>query len=105
MMAANSRIQEPGMGRAVVGSGLTVLLALASSALADEAAEDRAAALIAVRQAASVRDLAGLKANLAAAAKLKGDEKFDAELARLDELGEYVGKFWQAVERGCQSLE
>jgi hypothetical protein len=93
------------MGRAVVGSGLTVLLALASAALADEAAEDRAAALTAVRQAASVRDLAGLKASLTAAASMKGEERFDAELARLDELGEYIVKFWQAVERGCQSLE
>lgn len=86
--------------------GLICLATLPTGrALADDAAEDRAAALVAVRQAASVRDLAGLKAGLAAAAKLKGDEKYDAELARLDELGEYFGKFWQAVERGCQSLE
>ena len=93
------------MRPALIGSGLTVLLALAGAALADETAEDRVAALTAVRQAASVRDLAGIEASLVAAAKLKGDEKFDAELARLDELGEYVGKFWQAVQRGCQSLE
>jgi hypothetical protein len=93
------------MRRALVGIGWTVLLAIAGAALADEAAEDRAAALVAVRQAASVRDMASLQTGLAEAAKLKGDDKFDAELARLDELSEYVVKFWQAVERGCQSLE
>ena len=69
---------------------------------ADELAEDRAAALTSIRQAASARDMAGLKTSLAAAAKLKGEDRFDADLARLDELGEYVAKFWQAVERGCR---
>ena len=78
---------------------------VAASAGGDELAEDRPAALTSIRQATSVRDLEALAAGLAAAGKLKGDDKFDAELARLDELGEYVTRFWQAVRRGCQSLE
>jgi len=79
--------------------------ALAAGAPGDELAEDRAAALTTIRQAASVRDVDGLKTSLAAAAKLKGEGEFDAELERLDELAEYVAKFWQAVQRGCVSLE
>lgn len=79
--------------------------ALVGVARGDDLADDRAATLTAIRQAASARDLEGLKASLVAAAKLKGEGKFDTELARLDELVEYVSKFWQAVERGCQSLE
>jgi hypothetical protein len=84
--------------------GLTVG-ALASQARGEDAAEDRAAALTAIRQAASVRDVAGMKTALSAAANFKGEDKYDAEFERLDELGEYLAKFWQAVQRGCETLE
>ncbi len=82
-----------------------VPMSLVAAAAAEDLAEDRAAALTAVRQTISSRNIPALPETLATAAKLKGDDAFDAELARLDELGEYVTKFWQAVERGCQSLE
>lgn len=88
--------------------GLTVCCALCllvGRAPANEQADERAAALVAIRQAVSARNLDASPPALATAAKLKGDERFDVELTRLDELSEYVGKFWQAVERGCQSLQ
>lgn len=97
------------MRRIVILTVCCSLCLLAGRVRADEKADaqagDRAAALVAIRQAVSARNLDALPPALAAAAKLKGEDKYDAELERLDELSEYVGKFWQAVERGCRSLQ
>lgn len=67
--------------------------------------ESRAEALAAVRAAIGGRDFAAAKANLAAAAKLKGDDAFDKQRLRLEELADYVEKFWQYVDKGGQTLQ
>src|SRR5688572_15676818 len=93
------------MRRLLVFIGLVLLLAVGARAADEAADDDRADALAAIRQAAAARDLEGLKASLAEAAKLKGEEQFDVELVRLEELADYVARFWRAVERGCETLE
>ena len=67
--------------------------------------EKRAVALAAVRSAAAGRDMTSLKKHLAAAATLKGEAKFNVEIARLEELGDYLEKFWAAVDRGAKTLD
>lgn len=81
------------------------LFASTPSLAADNEAEERDAALAAIRTAAAGRDLPKVKEKLAAAAKLKGKTEFDAELLRLDELCDYLEKFWQAVDRGAKTLD
>jgi len=80
------------------------LLGGARLAWGDEA-EDRAAALAAVRAAAAGRDLKGIKAKFAEAEKLRGEEKYDAELNRLGELLQYLDQFWKAVDRGAATAQ
>lgn len=93
------------MRRLLIFIVLGLILPIVTRAAEEVPTEDRAEALAAIRQALAVRDLAGLKQNLALAARLKGDERFDSELIRLEELADYVARFWQAVQRGCESLE
>ena len=86
-----------------------VLIAFALAAVpvlaADKKDEERATALADVRSAAAGRDLVAVKTKLAAAGKLKGAAEFDAELLRLEELCDYLEKFWQAVDRGAKMLD
>lgn len=90
----------------VVSSVLVFALLVATSALAAEKEEEaRAAALASVRGAASARDMAVMREKLAAAEKLKGAAEFDAELLRLEELCDYLEKFWQAVDKGAKTLD
>lgn len=72
---------------------------------AGDEAEDRAAALVALRAAAAGRDLPGIKTKLAAAEKLRGEDKYDAELNRLAELLQYLDQFWKAVDRGARTVQ
>lgn len=67
--------------------------------------ESRAEALTAVRAAIGGRDFAAAKTRLAEAAKLKGDDAFDKQRVRLEELADYVEKFWQYVDKGAQTLQ
>jgi len=67
--------------------------------------EPRAVALAAIRSAAAARELPTLKEKLISAARLKGEQKFDDELARLEELADYLEKFWGAVDRGAKTLD
>ncbi len=71
----------------------------------EDQAKQRSLALGEIRAAAGARDMAAMNLKLADGTKLKGEEKFDAELARLDELCEYLEKFWGAVDKGAKSLD
>ncbi|MGI8978283.1 MAG: hypothetical protein ACR2FY_03560 [Pirellulaceae bacterium] len=86
----------------VLVSGLFVNTSIPAAEKDDE---KRATALANIRAAAAGRDLAAVREKLAAAAKLKGKAEYDAELLRLEELGDYLEKFWQAVERGAKTLD
>lgn len=65
----------------------------------------RAKALREVRAAAAARDLEKLKTALADAKKLEGDAAYDDECGRLDQLGDYLGQFWAAVDRAARRLQ
>ncbi len=84
---------------------VSCLLAAAAVFGADKDDEERANALANVRVAAASRDMAAVKEKLAAAGKLKGKAEYDAELLRLEELCDYLEKFWQAVDRGVKTLD
>ncbi|MCE9526453.1 MAG: hypothetical protein K8R36_10400, partial [Planctomycetales bacterium] len=81
------------------------LLVAASVPAAEKEDEARAAALANVRSAAAARDMAAVSEKLAVAGNLKGAAEFDAELLRLEELCDYLEKFWQAVDRGAKTLD
>lgn len=90
-----------------VAKGVLVagLLAVSSILATEKDDEGRAAALANIRAAAAGRDMAGMRAKLAAAGMLKGKAEYDAELLRLEELCDYLKKFWQAVDRGAKTLD
>ncbi|MBC7856893.1 MAG: hypothetical protein IAF94_25975 [Pirellulaceae bacterium] len=77
----------------------------ASILAAERDDEERATALADIRAAAAGRDLIAVREKLAAAGKLKGKAEYDVELLRLEELCDYLEKFWQAVERGAKTLD
>lgn len=90
----------------VISSVLAFCLLAVTSSLADEKDDEaRAAALASVRSAASARDMATMHEKLMGAGKLKGAAEYDAELLRLEELCEYLEKFWQAVDKGAKTLD
>ncbi|MFN0021571.1 MAG: hypothetical protein ACKVP0_25240 [Pirellulaceae bacterium] len=92
--------------RLVANSVLVTCLFVAASAFsAEKEDEARAAALANVRSAAAARDMAAVREKLASAGKLKGATEFDAELLRLEELCDYLEKFWQAVDKGAKALD
>ncbi|WP_254513931.1 hypothetical protein [Anatilimnocola floriformis] len=65
----------------------------------------KATALKDIRSAMSARDLATMKTKLAAAGKLRGEEKFDIELDRLQLLADYITSFWEAVDRAGKNMQ
>ena len=82
---------------------LIIVSCVVSSALAQDTPQ--AAALKEVRAAMGARDLATMKTKLAAAGKLRGDEKYDTELDRLQLLGDYITNFWEAVDRSGKAMQ
>jgi len=78
---------------------------LVSFALGQVEEDPKAVALRDVRAAMAARDLPGIKAKLAAAAKLRGEPKYDTELNRLELLGGYVTQFWEAVDRAGRTMQ
>jgi hypothetical protein len=86
--------------------GLASALAGLSAATARAAEGTDAASLFAAaRSAMAGRDLAGAEARLQEAAQLRLDRRQTAELNRLQEIHELLGRFWQAVDRGARSLQ
>ncbi|QDU25963.1 hypothetical protein ETAA8_10350 [Anatilimnocola aggregata] len=65
----------------------------------------RQLALKEVRAAMAARDVAGIKAKLEAAARLKGEEPYDTELHRVEQLAGYVTQFWNAVDRAGRTMQ
>jgi hypothetical protein len=86
---------------------LVAIVAIGSVArnLPAQEAETRVTALRAVRAAAAARDLGKLEATLAEARRLGGDAAYDEECHRLEELAEYLGQFWAAVDRAARRLQ
>jgi hypothetical protein len=95
---------SPPVAKLVLAFAAAFLVAHSLSVVGSEE-EGRSAALAVVRSAAAARDLPAVKEKLTAAGKLKGAVEFDTELARLEELCDYLEKFWQAVDRGAKSLD
>ncbi len=81
---------------------LLFLIACVSARIS--AAEPTDEALMNIRAALAGRDLPGAQAALAAAAKIQGDEKYDAARVRLEELADYVGQFWAAYDKSLATL-
>jgi hypothetical protein len=82
-----------------------VAIGLVARDLPAAEAEARVKALGTVRAAAAARDLEKLKAALAEATQLGGDAAYDDECRRLEELAEYLGHFWAAVDRAARRMQ
>ena len=96
----------------VVTSVLVVTLSIVSACVSFGArpavaqdADARAKALSAVRAAAAARDLEKLQSRLDEAKKLKGEAAYDEECQRLEELADYVTKFWRFVDQAGRKLQ
>lgn len=71
----------------------------------DENETPQQAALRELRGAIAARDLAAIQTKTEAATKLKGEEPYDTELYRVEQLGKYVSQFWVNVDRVCQNMQ
>ncbi len=97
----------------LVGMVLPVMMGTTSTIYAQDEAkpsEEQAEALAKVRKALAGRDLPGALAALKDAKQLSGDkvagaQSYSSQLERLDELANYYGQFWNAVNGSLKGLE
>jgi len=91
-------------------AGLALCLACAALAQdADKPSDEQSEALATIRKALAGRDLPGAQTALREAKKLGQaaagpGQSFEAQLARLDELANYYGQFWDAVRGALKGL-
>lgn len=84
---------------------LILLTAVGHLRAAETETERREQALSAIRAAAAGRDWAQVSEGVVAAKKLAGDAAYDKQLARLEELTNYVGQFWGHVETVLKGID
>src|SRR4051812_21915122 len=64
---------------------------------------EQKAALAELRSSLAGRQLPDIAPQLAKLTAIQGDEKFQAEAARLELLAKYVQGFWDAVDKGAKA--